>query len=80
MVEIFSANFSDNCSEADSGRPWGSRGKLKTVQAFYNSVHIKLQTPSYLGLSRSGFSDMYFLLLLTNVEIRLDFGSLKREG
>ena len=39
VVERFSANFSENCSEAGSGRPWGSRGKFKTVQAFYsNSV------------------------------------------
>ena len=32
--DIFSANCPENCSEADSGRPWGSRGKFKTVQAF----------------------------------------------
>ena len=30
MVERFSANFSENCSEAVSGRLWGSRGKFKT--------------------------------------------------
>ena len=35
VVERLSANFSENCSEADSGRPLGSRGKFKTVQAFY---------------------------------------------
>ena len=34
VVERCSANFAENCSEADSGRPWGSRGKFKTVQAF----------------------------------------------
>ena len=34
IVQRFSANFSENCSEADSGRLWGSRGKFKTVQAF----------------------------------------------
>ena len=32
MVERFSVNFSENSSEADSGRLWGSRGKFKTMQ------------------------------------------------
>ena len=32
MVERFSANFAEN--EADSVRPWGSRGKFTTVQSF----------------------------------------------
>ena len=34
MVVRFSANFSENCSEADSMSPWGSRGIFKTLQAF----------------------------------------------
>ena len=34
VVARFSANFSENCSEADSGRLWGSRGKFKNEQAF----------------------------------------------
>ena len=34
VVTRFSANFSENCSEAVSGRMWGSRGKFKTMQAF----------------------------------------------
>ena len=35
MVARFSANFSENWSEAVSGRLWGSRGKFKTMQAFF---------------------------------------------
>ena len=34
VVVRFSAYFSENCSEAVSGRLWGSRGKFKTMQAF----------------------------------------------
>ena len=42
MVARFSANVSENCSEAVSGRLLGSRGKFKTMQAFYsNSVRVK---------------------------------------
>ena len=29
VVARFSANFSENCSQAVSGRLWGSRGKFK---------------------------------------------------
>ena len=33
VVEMFSANFSENCSEAVGGRLWGSKGKFKTMQS-----------------------------------------------
>ena len=35
VVARLSAIFSENCSEADSGRPWSSRGKFKTVYAIF---------------------------------------------